>query len=363
MVRHSIYCSLNFLRSWENAVKNPDPLDDDSTNHLTDLYNMMQYRSDIILDIKGDEIIKLQDGDPYLKKLFKSETSKLTGDPGIFKEIETKDQFFQDKKNDFFFLNNSPSSCTSKENSYGLLFIGKDEINKKAAWLSQWERQIFKKKGKPDNYNFIRKFKHPCNAMIIADAYLLYRKSDKSIELNLLSILKNLMPEKLEKQNSFDLTIIIKEGTAIHEKYKFINRRLESLFKYPVNLNIVITGFDLRIHDRNILTNYAHISCGCGFNLFYWDKEQSKQVCSRNTELSYYPHSYTKRDFVSYGETPENTGNSSKTVLDCYVALLNDYKNTIEQVKVQKSKEDILIFGNGINRLLNKEQHNHETRN
>lgn len=175
--------------------------------------------------------------------------------------------------------------CKKLEEDYGLFFISNDTLEDKANILFDQTTISIEKNGRIySDWSFIEKFAHPCNAMIIADNYIL--KNDKDVESNLITLLDKLLPKKLNKID-FQLTIITGDGKSsidIENRYKLIKSELIKIGR-PYKIELKIIGKSENNHDRNLITNYLHIYSGFGFILFR-KKNYSKYSTLANTMIS-----------------------------------------------------------------------------
>lgn len=131
-----------------------------------------------------------------------------------------------------------------------------------ADWLFYTEP--FRIDHKQRDWSILKKIKHPCNAIVITDNYLLV--NDKTLE-NTLSILSQLMPDTLTDGFTFHLTIIgysAKDNSNIKAQAKEILEALRRIFLYNISLSIIRADH----HGRYIHTNYYRIISEKGFGLF-----------------------------------------------------------------------------------------------
>lgn len=260
-------------------------------------------------DFKIDDSIKFEIWDNY-KKLFLKDCSLIIDDRQKYEKlVMEKNELFiilnkrcdgglidirfdeidavinqNGKVDNIFFLTNT-NKCKHMEEDYGLFFISNDTLEDKASILFDQTTIPIERNGNTyRDWNFIEKFAHPCNAMIIADNYIL--KNDKDVESNLITLLDKLLPKKLNKIN-FQLTIITGDGKSsidIENRYKLIKSELVKIGR-PYKIELKIIGKSVNNHDRNLITNYLHIYSGFGFILFR-KKDYSKYTTLANTMIS-----------------------------------------------------------------------------
>jgi len=192
------------------------------------------------------------------------------------------DNIQTDQINQIFFLTDT-NQCKKIEDDYGMISISNDTMNENAHILFDQSTIPIEKKGSLySDWNFLDNYFHPCNAMIIADNYLL--KNENDLKTNLLPLLDKLLPKALNKLD-FQLTIITGDGKSnidVKSRYEFLNRELQKLGRtYKIKFRII--GKSEGNHDRNLITNYLHIYSGYGFNLF---KKKDYPVNAKNTVLA-----------------------------------------------------------------------------
>lgn len=192
-----------------------------------------------------------------------------------------------DNQSQLFFLSDA-TKCKKLEEDYGMFFISNETIYDYAKLLFEQSTIPIEIKGSLyKNWQFLEKFTHPCNAMIIADNYLL--KNDNDLSFNLFELLHILLPKKLNKV-SFQLTIITGDERSyvdVKNRYDFIQTEIQRLNReYTIELRII--GKSEGNHDRNLITNYLHICSGFGFILFRGKDHtiNSKNRVLANTVLS-----------------------------------------------------------------------------
>ena len=168
-------------------------------------------------------------------------------------------------------------------------------------------------------FDFFQKFKHPINALIIADDYLFTKDNsfdNKSAELNLKPILRRLLPKKLEKK--FYLTIICcPKGHNIQEND--LRNEIASIFEpynYEYKFELIISSF----HKRILLTNYAYLESDRGFRNITYDQRKERNVSCQTKndfDFSYIFESdkIVKKYMARISELKELCGNSENRLL------------------------------------------------
>lgn len=281
MNNQHIYCEIDFLQRFFG--EQPVFKIEDSTKfeYWEKYLRLFMKDCSLILDKKQDYERFVVERDELFLILNKRRDGGLIDIQ--FDEIESVINQ-NDRVDNIFFLTNT-DECKKLEDDYGLFFISNDTLEDKANILFDQTTIPIEKNGrKYSDWSFIEKYAHPCNAMIIADNYIL--KNDKDLESNLISLLDKLLPKKLNKID-FQLTIITGDGKIpidIENRYKLIKSELEKIGR-PYKIELKIIGKSENNHDRNLITNYLHIYSGFGFILFR-KKDFLKNITLANTMIS-----------------------------------------------------------------------------
>jgi hypothetical protein len=199
---------------------------------------------------------------------------------------------FYDKGSCFklFFLESDCIECDQLEKQVGYSFIKAANLEKKwGRFLTSKEilryqvtiNPEFAAEEKFDSWSKLRDYKHPINAIVIADKYILCDKYEQKIDCNLKPLLLELIPDR-KTLIPVDLTIIASEQESKHS-FESIKEDLDAYFKKftpNVQVNLTIIDFDNELkafienkhgtdfHDRRIVTTYYWYEVGKGFNLF-----------------------------------------------------------------------------------------------
>jgi len=349
MSKFTIYCEIAFLEKLYDEIEQPlaDLLSQSQSVHnICSLYELIHEHSDLLIDIDDKEFINRATNkthehfNPNLKKLFKDGQIKAFLYPDIFERIQNEADYFVTTKDyqALYFLSKTPTQCAELCNNHGYIFISKDEIDDKIPFLFNFDVQNIVKNKQPNSWNFLQRYRHPFNAMVIADNYILNRRYDE----NLFAVLQNLMPQTLNNQ-LFHLTIIVDIGANISKvQRQSINDFLENGFDYEINLTILKTS---SIHDRNILTNYIWISSPYGFELF----NNGNVLENRQTQVKMFPITYLKSDFKSFFDI-KNQPDFKNTIFETVDYLRNQAKDIND--KTIDILETTNVYGNKNNRLL-----------
>jgi hypothetical protein len=232
------------------------------------------------------------------------------------------DTFFEEVNPHALFFLADTEKCKELEDDYGMMFISNENQKERAEFLFNDDLVNVSKNDKENkitSWDFISKYKHPCNSLIIADNYIL--QYNEKIENNLIGLLRKVLPDKLNKRE-FQITIITGE-VGVKQRYDFIMECLDKLKKpYKISLKIITKSVDN--HDRNFLTNYLWINSGYGFTIFRDDKDHQRLKPEANTHLSI---------------TPLNSNPAAKDVV---LSLKNQYKK-IEQNGVNIGSQLIVM--------------------
>jgi hypothetical protein len=299
-----IYCEADFLkRFFEEPPQSNSLLEEPEETLQWRNYKDLFFKdvSSICFDIdlekfcetvKNNEIFKFLDkrnGGANIE-LFFSQFDKFT---------KNEEDFFKEVNPHTIFFLTDPHKCEQLEEDYGMMFISHETKATKAKFLFSEESEEMRgikniEKGAFDTWDFISKWKHPCNTVTIVDNYLFagrYQQIQNRLQDNLLPLLSKLLPEKLNKKD-FNLTIIVNSEKANREISEAENREIINTHKrlireklkrytYNIKLNIITECFDN--HDRNLLTNYLWISSGYGFSIF------ENRKCIANTQFTIRP--------------------------------------------------------------------------
>lgn len=348
MDKHEIYCQKGFLDSLHSKI-GPTLRDWLRQNgEFQSLYNMIRHRTELIIDLNKEEFLELCKKNPNYKILLKAGTVDIIPYPETFTQMDQDDYYFSERSKEYYFLNRYNDCCLQLEMNHGLIFLGKDHDSDQLSFLFNQDEMLINKNGSIKDWAFIKEYQHPCNAMIITDNYLLKNQREDDIELNLIQLLVNLIPQKLEMVNEFDLMIITKEVTAINNKYDFIKEKLVQIFPYKFNLSMIQTTLgDYDIHPRNIFTGYLWINSDIGFSIFKQNPVNKSTRCKSDTILRIKPKSLLEKKF---GKSAHTEDIPDKKVLDNYNELLAKIKIVVNNAKEPDSH--LRLIGSGKNRLL-----------
>lgn len=272
MRKIELYCQQSFIDAFIDKMKRFSLIDEtENQGFIYDVYRLIfvNEQTTIYSDLTDEEITS--NNNPYIKALLKK--AKIESRKDEFTEA------LQDSTQKSYFEN--ISSCTRLfmldidwilaekiEDKFGYAVISKDKIERIERFFIF--HKISLSKDYENKWEFVKKYQHPCNAMVISDNYL--GKTEDDVKNNLLPILKRIMPNKLEMP--FQLTIIGYNNDLDYESFlETLKEGLKTL-KYEVHLSFVKYGY----HDRFIFTNYYQFSAGKGFKMFDINSSSSKYI-------------------------------------------------------------------------------------
>lgn len=289
MERQTLYCELDFLVRLIEDKPAPSPAGDlEEPVELTNWKNyvgLFLHNSKICMETKREKLHELIRTNKFFSVLLKQFQSaeidlsfcrldEIDARPsGFFNEIDPHALFFLD----------SAERCRKLSEAHGMIFVSNELRDDLAECIFGYEADfvsVGKRENKLRDWDFISRYKHPCNSLIISDNYIL--ADSRRIRNNLLELVDKLLPEKLER----DFQLVILTGNAgeridVENRYRYLVEQVGKLREYPIELKIVARSVDN--HDRNILTNYLWISSGYGFSIF-----KGRQP-GANTHISIHP--------------------------------------------------------------------------
>ncbi|MFD2514198.1 hypothetical protein ACFSRY_09995 [Pontibacter locisalis] len=201
-----------------------------------------------------------------------------------------------------FFIGSDCNECDQLEKQVGFSFINAAELEKKwSRFLTSKEILRYQITNNPeiaaderfDSWRKLRDYKHPINAIVVADRYILCDKYEQKIQCNLKPLLLELIPDR-KTIIPVDLTIIASQKDSKHS-FESIKTDLDTYFEEcipSVQVNLTIIDFDDELkalienqhgtdfHDRRIVTTYYWYEIGKGFNLFKY-RDQLKPSSSK----------------------------------------------------------------------------------
>jgi len=285
-MKSSCYCEIEFLKEFANNIPKANPLDNKNDFEIWRNFKRLIWEiSNLIVDDRR----KLFD---WVNELESVRQQKYAMNEALPDEVQNeyilatslckKKQVDSVEQNELlineinfetinphtvFFLTDT-QKCKQFEEDYGMMFVSNSTKDDSTQILFGYEQSVISitPNGNYSNYSFLDKYHHPCNAMIINDAYVLTERDD-TYEDNLIAILDLLLPLRLNK-TTFKLLILSGDGFRnidVNHKYSIIKSKIDELRTYKIELKIITKKAH---HNRDILTNYLRISVGNKFTLF-----------------------------------------------------------------------------------------------
>mgnify|MGYP006292231423 CR=1 FL=1 len=300
-----LYVDSEFINTLDNEIKKP--IKDFKKGNVANskilvwqLYYLINESEDVIKHL--DNISKKTN--PNVKALIKNPKKKSRRK----QSIDNNQDYNKLNPNSVFLSSKNSQICEELSEKYGYIHISKDNFDKAQILFSHNLVAI----DEANNWDFMEQHKHPCNSMIIADNYLL-STSDNNNELepvnNLLSILMQLLPDKLEI--TFQLLLVTERGVQRDNEAIILklNEEVKQLFP-KLKIAIKIETVD-GVHDRNILTNFYWFSSGYGFKPY-----------KGSTNFFAYPITYAKQEIQTWYYNKNPIGHSA---WKCYNHLRQDF--------------------------------------
>lgn len=341
----NVECLLKIFDEYDNKrLESENPYD---LLFITQFYNLFTANTYLVLDKEVDYM-----QNPYLKKLIlKDSKLKNKVSLAIRSDLFEEENYLSMSANTVFIMNENKEICKKLEENYGMLFISRENMFERAKILFSWALYNVTKNEKAinkfKNWGELQNFRHPLNAMVVVDNFIL--DTDKSKD-NLIDLLNNFLPHKLEKQ-IFDLTIITnnqkrsnntdKQKYNLNNKYKEIDAEIRNLRSYQINISLIIVDAD-KNHDRNIFTNYFWLHSGHSFDYF-----SEKSRVTNPTNLMIFSVFYQQ----------DKTSSQQNSVYEAVYQLLQEIKlivDNTQNTKIQGTNTVIeyKVCGNKQNRLL-----------
>lgn len=244
---------------------------DDRFDKLRDYMKLLMRQSQLVVDSK-EGIINMINQNRENQQWIRLYKKVVDGNISLSEVALEYIDFDEVNPTAVFFLSNSDLS-QQLQDDYGMMFISSDNKYQMAHFVFGRKEIGITKSGKYMNYDFISEhnFKHPCNALVLNDRYFLIEDKER-IRENLSSLLKNILPEKLNKK-IFQLLIHSGDGRKyIHAQSRYnIVREVVNEMNLSYVIDIKLTT-KLAAHNRKIITNYLSISAGHKFALFNGSK-------------------------------------------------------------------------------------------
>lgn len=286
--RINVFCETAFYeRHIESCPASAFPSDESiKKNEIWNNILKLLYNSDVWLDCSEEELNDKRMYNEYYMYLWKRSCSGQCGLECLdadFPRISTDILDYQDG-DEVVYLNSlylTNQSHAERAKELGVINISNSNYQDFLCLFKDGGIAIRKKE--ETDWNFLKSnANHNSNSMIIVDNYVLNR-----INKNLLSILDNLLPEKI--QGVFSLSIFCqvtdekKELKNLQDKVSKIRPHLKLEIEL-FNTKLVGKGNSEYFHDRAIVTNYMWIGSGAGFDIF--EREYFHTIADKSTTVS-----------------------------------------------------------------------------
>ena len=269
MKANDIYCDLGF---WENLCsiyrdfKDSDIFSNENQkcDHIKKWLCLMlksESHFDCSLSDFKNSVINNDMSFSLWKKSCNGEC-KLDFSSGIINKMKSGSSLHMDFNmyNSFFLTENNYE--TSAKN-VGVINICNEKVLVYNPFVSQIESvQLHENNNWRKILNNIR---HNNNSMVIIDNYIF-----KDVNENLYEILDVLLPDKMG--TTYYLSIFTL-GPGLEKRKEFLEEKIKEI---RPNLNVYIEMFESKqdvFHDREIITNYVHVTAGAGFDNFKRNQE------------------------------------------------------------------------------------------
>jgi hypothetical protein len=292
-MRHILYCEYDFLVGFfDNRPKvgAEETFSEDNQMEIWRKYcSLFLENPNIYLNISADDFYNKKPPHKFIDKL-----KKKKGDG----EIKIKFDKFPEKfnstneisKHALFFLFDSKKSRQLEED-YGMLFISNANIYQKAKYL--FSSDCFCKIDNSTDWHVLKKYKHPCNYLLLIDNFIL--KKENICRKNLTTIFDALLPQKLKQSFSVEIRTkkpVKKDNNAWEDWKDRVDcndweLKITDYFKDIIHevrkeedLPIQVTFKEIKYseHDRHLITNYYWLPCGYGYVLTDEEKQKGTDV-------------------------------------------------------------------------------------
>lgn len=264
----SIYCEHKFIESIYSIIS--QSFVDDSPEKMEVAISMKNFleNSELKLDIAQNDIANLVEQHTGLFKIMKSNLNgqgKLEYLGADYPNIVTLTKNTADVEllNSVYLTIANNETIAKQRNYLGVMIVGDSDIESYKSLFGDNGIAVNKGDVNYSDWSFLKSIV-PCNAMILIDNYFL--KSRWKYNQNLPKILDNVIPDELESK--FYLSIFTVEVSNLSNRLNRIKEIINELrpgLDYCIKLYIHDKS---DFHDRYILTNYALIKSGAGFDLF-----------------------------------------------------------------------------------------------
>jgi hypothetical protein len=209
--------------------------------------------------------------------------------------------------------------CIKRRRRFGLEFLNPENLSDR--WRIHYSRRpdIFKKTTHDtdvsddhrfDSWDCLHTFRHPLNAIIMIDFYLLKWRNEKelqhNVKNNIVPLLTNLLKEA-SMNTLVEITVISEfndtppqsQKQRVQTSLATITKELKNHISAPFSLNILVHKKSnyppqfQEFHDRLIITSYFYITIGAGFSVVdesgfnIFNQNGRIQRIKKNTEIMF----------------------------------------------------------------------------
>ena len=164
------YCEIDFLRSFVNNIPEADPYGENRDFDIWRNFKKLIFEYSRLSIDNGNKL------DAWVNEERDNKLAMILYKMKLSAKIEEKQfsdiQFETVNPHTVFFLTDA-QKCKEMEEDYGMLFICDETKIDKAKIIFEKKEVSVNKNGVYRNYDFLRKYRHPCNCLIINDMYLL----------------------------------------------------------------------------------------------------------------------------------------------------------------------------------------------
>lgn len=290
-MRHTLYCEYQFLIDFfenRSRLDSGDYFSDDEEIEIWNKYrNLFLSESNIYVNVSADNFHKSA-SHPFIGKLLKK---KGEGEIKIkYDDKYPKDFGMVSDKHAIFFCCDS-EACNLWEEQYGMLFFSNSDLFVKAARLFP-QNCFFTVDNTTPNWQFLSRYKHPCNFIVIIDNFIF--KKENICNENLTSLFDALLPDKIKK--TFSVIIRTRKPNEDDKNWKDWKDKIQctdwkdkviSYFtdiigkirkKKDFPFQVIFEEIKYSEHDRNMITNYYWFSSGNGFVLSEIEKQKNTDI-------------------------------------------------------------------------------------
>ncbi len=273
-----VYCEFGFLKEFLTSF--PNPIENwEGALSWKRMYNFLYYAYKYI-DVPNSQLACEATKNKLLLQLIRNGNYNYDK---CFPNLQEPSRiiFNKEKKNSIFLTSLNKKRRESISSEYGIIVIGKDDIQKFAKQYGKLHKAIGKNTHAKWS-DFIPVYMKTANSLIILDNYIL--SDTMLIDENLICILNSLLPYTCTNEFSFPIYIYTYDACEDWKgRYDLINEKIKSI---RPDLTFQLSIFKVNkedFHDRNVITNNLYIECGSGFNLL--SNETAKKTT--NLRISY----------------------------------------------------------------------------